>query len=56
MAVEKVKATQGFSGQSGTRSKDEKFDYDTAKDPQGLVRLGLVVPVTPPAPAKAKAD
>lgn len=38
----KVTATRGFSGQNGSRTKGERFEYDVEKDPDKLVKLGFV--------------
>ncbi len=51
--MEKVQALRDFSGPNGSRSKGDKFDYDTQKDPDGLVKLGVIKSLaTPKEPKK----
>lgn len=49
----KVKALRDFGPSAvGSRTKNERFDYDMDKDPAGLKKLGFVEAVDeqPPAP------
>jgi hypothetical protein len=54
--MKKVRVVKDYSGSGayGSRVKNERFEYDTDKDPAGLLKLGLVALVEEPKEPKAK--